>query len=164
MSEDNPPTGVATDLGMAAPAAPSVPPMSAAEAQSRKGEFFADRAKMDALMKGDVAATNEWQAIVAGLSAQPPAPTAPRDDVTEHLNASSGYTLAQDVLDEFREDRPVTPDEYRMARARFDARESDPQWVAKLNRGDLETKKELALIQSILSRRVRDPSTTQKGV
>jgi hypothetical protein len=155
MSEDNPPSGVAADLGMAAPA-PSVPPMSAAEAQSRKGEFFADQAKMDALMKGDVTATHEWQAIVAGLSAQPPAPTAPRDEVTNHLQESSGYTLAQDVLDEFRSNASVTPDEHRMARARFDARKQDNEWIAKLNRGDLETKKELALIQSILSRPVRD--------
>jgi len=156
MSDSNPLTGTAQDLGVPA-SEPSVPVISYAEAQSRKAEFFADKEKMAALMRDDVSAVAEWRLITKGLSAQPQTPTGPREEMTEHLNASSGYTLSDEVLQEFRDDRPVTPNEYRMARARFDSRPQDKEWIAKLNRGDLETKKELTLIQHILSRRVRDP-------
>jgi hypothetical protein len=145
------------DLGVPGAVAPPAPPppMSMAEAASRKSEFLANKEKTAALMNGDVGATNEWRLINEHLW-QPPQHTQPRDEVTEHLQESSGYTLSPEVLQEFRENRPVTPDEYRMARARFDARKQDPEWIAKLNRGNPEVKKELALIQSILSRPVRD--------
>jgi hypothetical protein len=62
--------------------APAAPQMSVAEAASRKAEFFADKAKMDALMAGDVNATEEWRNIVNAVSAQPAAPTDPRMDQT----------------------------------------------------------------------------------
>ena len=131
-----------------------------AKAASRKQEFLSDQTKINALMAGDVKATAEWQLITNHLY-QPPQVTAPRDEVTNHLQESSGYTLPPEVLQEYRENRPVTSDEYRMARAKFDSRLQDREWQAKLNRGDLEAKKELALIQSILSRPVRDnPPTT----
>lgn len=138
-----------------APVVPAAPAMSPAEAASRKSEFLASKEKTTALMNGDAAATNEWRLITQNLY-QPPQFTQARDEVTEHLWESSGYTLRPEVLQEFRENRPVSPDEYRFARARFDARKQDPEWISKLNRGDPETKKELALIQSILSRPVRD--------
>jgi hypothetical protein len=144
------------DLGLpGAPVVPAAPAMSPAEAASRKSEFMANKEKTTALMNGDAAATAEWRLITQNLW-QPAQFTQPRDEVTEHLQESSGYALSPEVLQEFRENRPVTPDEHRMARVRFDARKQDPEWIAKLNRGNPEVKKELALIQSILSRSVRD--------
>jgi hypothetical protein len=142
----------------APPAAPVVP-MSVAEGLSRKQEFLANKEKMAALMNGGVRESDEWRMIVSAISAQPPAATAPRDQVTEDLNAASGYSLPAEVLQEYRENRPVTPDEYRIARARLDSRIQDPDWRAKYGRGDLEAKKEMALIQSILSRPIRDPQS-----
>jgi hypothetical protein len=133
----------AADLAVpgAPPPVPAAPVMSVAEGLSRKAEFVADKTKTTALMNGDIAATNEWRAIVNAISAPPPMPTAPRDEVTNDLNAASGFQLPAEVLQEYRENRPVTPDEHRMARARFEARIADPDWRAKINRGDLETKK-----------------------
>jgi hypothetical protein len=157
MTDDNVLPGAGHDLGVpgAAPPPPSPPPMSPAEAASRKSDFLASKEKMSALMAGDAAVTAEWKLITQNLW-QPQQFTQPRYEVTEHLQSSSGYQLSPEVLQEFRENRPVTPDEHRMARARFDARKQDPEWIAKLNRGNPEVKKELALIQSILSRPVRD--------
>jgi hypothetical protein len=156
MTDDTVIPAAGHDLGVPGAVAPSVPPpMSMAEAASRKTEFLANKEKTAALMNGDAAVTAEWRLITSNLW-QPPQFTQPRDEVTEHLQESSGYTLSPEVLQEFRENRPVTPDEHRMARARFDARKQDPEWIAKLNRGNPEVKKELALIQSILSRPVRD--------
>jgi hypothetical protein len=133
-------------------------PMSMAEAADRKSAFLADKTTKAALMAGSANETAEWRLITENLY-QAPEITQPRDEVTEHLNASSGYTLPDDVLQEFRENKPVTPNEYRMARARFEARIQDPAWQTKINRGDPEARKELALIQSILSRPIRSPQS-----
>jgi hypothetical protein len=131
--------------------------MSHAEATSRKGEFLADQAKMDALMKGDVTVTHEWQAIVAGLSARPATMTGPRDDLAAHLQECSGHTLSPEVLQEIRDNPPITPDERHQTLALWEDRQRDPQWRARLNRGELKAKQEMALIQFMLSRSVRDP-------
>jgi hypothetical protein len=156
MTDDLTTNAAGGDLGLpGATVVETPPPMSVAEAASRKTGFLANKEKTTALMNGDPAATAEWRLITQNLW-QPAQFTQPRDEVTEHLQESSGYALSPEVLQEFRENRPVTPDEHRMARARFDARKQDPEWIAKLNRGNPEVKKELALIKSILSRPVRD--------
>jgi hypothetical protein len=148
------------DLGIPGAVAPPTPQpaFSMQEAASRKEAFLADKEKTAALMNGDVAATNEWRLITQNLW-QPPQFTQPRDEVTEHLQESSGYQLSPEVLQEFRENRPVSPDEYRMAQQRLESRKQDPQWLAKYMRGDHEAKKEFALITSILSRPIRTPQT-----
>jgi hypothetical protein len=132
MTDDNVLPGAGHDLGVpgAAPPPPSPPPMSPAEAASRKSDFLASKEKMSALMAGDAAVTAEWKLITQNLW-QPQQFTQPRYEVTEHLQSSSGYQLSPEVLQEFRENRPVTPDEHRMARARFDARKQDPEWIAQ---------------------------------
>ena len=89
---DNPPAGTAAELGVPA-SEPSVPVISFAEAQSRKSDFLASQEKMDALLKGDVNTTREWQTIVAGISAQPQTPTGPREDLVARLQESAGFTL-----------------------------------------------------------------------
>jgi hypothetical protein len=134
------------DLGIPGAVAPPTPQpaFSMQEAASRKEAFLADKEKTAALMNGDVAATNEWRLITQNLW-QPPQFTQPRD--------------SPEVLQEFRENRPVSPDEYRMAQQRLESRKQDPQWLAKNMRGDHEAKKEFALITSILSRPIRTPQT-----
>jgi len=59
---------VAADLGVE-PSPPAPPPISFAEASSRKAAFMADQKKVDAMMAGDLAATAEWRQITEGLSA-----------------------------------------------------------------------------------------------
>jgi hypothetical protein len=146
------------DLGIPGAVAPPTPPpaFSMQEAASRKEAFLQDKTKTTALLNGDVGATNEWRLINDHLWQQPQF-TQPRDEVTEHLQASSGYQLSDEVLAEFRENRPVSPAEYKLAQQRLDSRKNDPTWLAKYMRGDHEAKKEVALINSILSRPIRTP-------
>jgi hypothetical protein len=158
MADDVTTNAAGADLSIpgAGPVVPAAPAMSMQEAASRKQEFLADQKMVDALMAGEVNATSLWRSINNSLW-QPPQFTQPRDEVTEHLQQSSGYQLSPEVLQEFRENRAVSPDEYRMAQQRLESRKQDPQWIAKYMRGDHEAKKEFALITSILSRPVRDP-------
>jgi hypothetical protein len=135
--------------------ATTAPAFSMQEAADRKAEFLVNKEKTTALMNGDVGATNEWRLINDHLW-QAPAIVGPRDEVTEHLQASSGHTLSPEVLEEFRSNQPVSPAERRMAQQRLESRKQDPQWLAKYMRGNHETRKEVALINSILSRPVRD--------
>jgi hypothetical protein len=135
--------------------------MSYAAAQSAKQAFFADKAKMDSLMAGGVDATNEWRAIVAGLSAQPAAPADPREAAAEHLNACAGYNLSEEVLQEFVENRPVSPLEQHYAQSKFEEMKQDREWFARYQRGEIQARREMALVQSILSRPVKDEPQPQ---
>jgi hypothetical protein len=139
--------------------APDVPQMSVSEATSRKNEFMADKAKVDALMAGDADATATWRSIVNAISAQPLTPTDPREEAAEALQQSAGFQLSEEVLQEIRENRPVSPLERHFAQSKFDEFKNDPAWIQALNRGSMKERKELALIQSILSRPVRDPQS-----
>src|SRR5262249_13342952 len=121
-SADNATT--ANDLGLA-PVVPAAPPMSVAEAVSRKSEFFADKAKMDALMAGDVNVTAEWRNIVNAISVQPATPTDLREEATEHLQQTAGFTLRPEVLEEFRSNAPVSPLERHFAQAKFEELKND---------------------------------------
>jgi hypothetical protein len=152
----------AADLSVpgAGPVVPAPPPMSYAAAESRKQEMLNDPETRNKIMAGDVTANAEWKRVIEGLSRQPELPASPRDEAAAHLQQTSGFTLAPEHLQEIIENRPVTPDEARMARGRFEARIQDPDWRAKYSRGDLEAKKEMALIQSVLSRPIKDPQTT----
>jgi hypothetical protein len=151
-------TTTANDLGLA-PAAPAAPQMSVAEAASRKNEFFADKAKMDALMAGDISATEEWRNIVNSISAQPAAPTDPRQEATDHLQQSAGFTLHPDALAEFAQNRPVSPIERHYALSKWEELKQDADWFQRYQRGEQKALKEKALIDSILSRPIRDPQS-----
>jgi hypothetical protein len=143
----------------AAPVVPELPPMSTAEAASRKTEFLANKEKTTKLLNGDVGAKAEWDLITQNLW-QPPQVNQPRDEVTNHLQESSGFQLSPEVLEEFRSNRPVTSQEHQMARSRLESRKMDPDWLRRYFRGDLEVRKEVALINSILSRVIRDNPQT----
>jgi hypothetical protein len=89
---------------------------------------------------------------------QPPEITAPRDEVTAHLQESAGHSLSAEILAEFQRNDPVTLETRRATEALWEDRKSDPDWIARFNRHEVKAKKEWALITSILSRPVRDAS------
>lgn len=74
--------------------------MSYAAAESRKAEMLADAETRNKIMTGDVDANAEWKRVVEALSRPPEIPTGPREDLAAHINASSGYSLRPEVLDQ----------------------------------------------------------------
>jgi hypothetical protein len=159
MIDDLPTAAVAGDLGMegapVVPAVPAAPAMSPTEAASRKAEFIADQKKVDALMAGDVNATSEWRNITNSLYAPPPL-SGCREELAEHLSAASGYTLSPEILQEVRDNTPIAPWERKETEALWQDRQRDPEWRARLMRGERGALKEKALIDFMLSRPVRD--------
>jgi hypothetical protein len=138
------------------PVVPDAAPMSYAEAESKKAEMLGDAETRNKILAGDVAANAEWKRVVEGLSRQPEIQTG-RDGLVEDINAASGYTLSAEVLDQVRNNTSITPDERRMTLALWEDRKADPEWIARLNRGELKAKREMALININLSLPVRDP-------
>jgi hypothetical protein len=145
------------DLGIPGAVAPPAPPppMSPAEAASRKSEFLANKEKTDALMNGDVDATNEWRLITSNLY-QEPAIIGPRDQAADDLNASTGYALPDSVVDEYRRNDPVTPEVRRQAEHRWEALIRDPEFITRFNRKEPEAMRQWGAIVSIRSRPLRD--------
>jgi hypothetical protein len=137
-------------------AQPDVPPMSYAAAENRKAEILASAELRQKIMDGDVETTVEWRRITEALSRPPETPTLEREAAAEALNASAGYSLSEEVLQEFVENRPVTPIERRFALNKFEELKNDSEWFARYERGEIRARKDMALIQSILSRPVRD--------
>jgi hypothetical protein len=145
------------DLGVPGAVAPPAPPppMSLSEAADRKASFLADKAKMDALFRDEAQAVAEWRQITNNLW-QAPAIIGPRDQAVADLNESTGYSLPQDILDEYRRKDPVTPETLRMANARWDTLMRDSDFLARFNRKEPEAMKQWGAIVSIRSRPVRD--------
>jgi hypothetical protein len=130
--------------------------MSPAEAASRKSEFMRDQTKVNALMAGEVNATSEWRNITAALYAPPP-PSGSREELAEHLDAASGHQLSPEILQEVRDNTPITAHERQATEALWRDRQQDSEWYARLMRGERKALKEKALIDFMLSRPVRDP-------
>jgi hypothetical protein len=131
------------------------PPISMAAAADMKAAFLADKAKMDLLMQGDVNVTAEWKLITRNLW-QAPAIIGPRDQAVEDLNESTGHSLPQDVLEEFRRGDSVTPETLRMANARWDSLIRDPDFIARFGRKEPEAMRQWGAIVSIRSRPIKD--------
>lgn len=130
--------------------------MSPSEAASRKAEFMADQKRVDALMAGEVNATSEWRNITNSRYAAPP-PAGTREELAEHLDAASGYQLSPEIMQEVRDNTPITPHERQATEALWRDRQRDPEWFGRLMRGERKALKEKALIDFMLSRPVRDP-------
>jgi hypothetical protein len=154
---DNTTNNASGDLSLpGAQPAPEVPPLSYAAAESRKQEILASAELRQKIMDSDAEMTAEWRRITVALSRPPETPTAPREAAADALNASAGYGLSPEVLQEFVENRPVSPQEVYFARAKFDELKQDPSWFQRYQRGDMEARRQMALINSILSRPVKD--------
>lgn len=141
------------------PAPEPLPPLSYAEANDRRVEFMQSAELRDKLMAGDVETTHLWKRIVEGLSAQAAAPASPLAEAAQHLQQTSGDQLNDFQILEIEENHPVTPLIRRKTEALWQDRKSDAQWFARYQRGEMTARKEMALIQSILSRPVRDPES-----
>jgi len=63
-------------------------------------------------------------------------PTGSREAATAHPQEISGHSLTPDVREEFRENRPVTPDERRATLALWEDRKADPEWFARYQRAN----------------------------
>ena len=152
---DNPTNAAGGDLpGAPQPSIDPLPAISYSEAESRKAELFANEEWRNAFFSGSVEAKREWDQIVRGLAAPPPAPANEREAIVEHLRQHADITEA--VADEIRSDRASTPWEHQRALQRRDQLFRDEAWVERYNRGDGRAQTEVALINLILSRRIRD--------
>jgi hypothetical protein len=159
MTDDTIIPAAAGDLSLpGAQVVPEAPPISMQAAADMKAAFLADKAKMNLLMQGDVNVTAEWKLITQNLW-QAPAIIGPRDQAVEDLNESTGHSLPQDILDEYRRNDPVSPETLRMANARWDSLIRDPDFIARFNRKEPEAMKQWGAICSIRSRPVRDQNT-----
>jgi hypothetical protein len=62
-------------------------------------------------------------------------------------------------MQEVRDNTPITPYERQAIEAMWRDRQQDPEWFGRLMRGERKALKEKALIDFMLSRPVRDPTT-----
>jgi hypothetical protein len=145
------------DLGLPGAVAPPAPPppMSPAEAADRKASFLSNKEKMNALFRDEASAVAEWRQITNNLY-QTPQIVGPRDQAAEDLNASTGWALPDNVVDEYRANTPVTPEVLRAANARWESLMRDPDFIARFNRKEPEAMKQWGAIVSIRSRPLRD--------
>ena len=162
MADDLTTNAAGGDLALpGAPVVPAAPAMSMQQAADLKASFLASREKMDALMAGDVAATNEWRDITNSLW-QAPQIVGSRDQVVADLDASAGYNLSPGTLEEYRRNDSVTPETRRWADARWESLIQDPDFRARFNRKETEAMKQWGAYVSIRSRPVRDNPQGEK--
>jgi hypothetical protein len=80
------------DLGIPGAAQPSIDPFPAIsydEASSRKQELFANSEWREKYFQGDVECRRQWDQIVRGLAAPPPAPADSRESLVEHVRQTA---------------------------------------------------------------------------
>jgi hypothetical protein len=136
--------------------APEVPPLSYAAAESRKAEIMNDPALRQAILDENVDAVAEWRRITYALSRPPDTPTTPLAEAAQHLQQTSGQQLNDFQMQEIQENRPVSPQERHFALSKFEEFKNDADWFRRYQAGNMEARKQMALVQSILSRPVRD--------
>jgi hypothetical protein len=141
------------------PAPEPPPPLSYAAAESRKQEILASAELRQKIFDGDIDATVEWRRLTEALSRPSETSADPRTEAAEHLQQSAGYTLAPEIVQEIVENRPVSPLERRFAQAKWDELKRDADWFQRYQRGEQKALKEKALVDSILSRPVKDPQS-----
>jgi hypothetical protein len=144
------------DNTVTAPVIDTAPPMSWDAAQARKNEMLNDPATRDKIMQGDVETRAEYDRVIRSLAfgQPPPGPADSRESIVEHLRQHADISEA--VADEIRSDRASTPWEHQRALQRRDQLFRDEAWREKYARGDQRAQTEVALINLILSRRIRD--------
>jgi hypothetical protein len=157
-----PTTGAAPDLGMGGDLGirlATLPPADAAvaaraEITRLKGDgdfvkrFLGGDPEANARMRGlhEIEANASNPFVIGG-----PSPQQQRNTEAASL-ADMG--LPQEVIDHYREGKPVSADEYRMAVAKKQDLFTDAAWRAKYFAGNHEAVQQLRLLQVILSSRV----------
>jgi hypothetical protein len=82
-----------------------------------------------------------------------PSPEAQWGQVADHLEAVGDLSAA--VIQEIREGKPASQEEFRLATNRKQARMADPKWVANYLNNGAEERREMLLLNSIISRGMR---------
>jgi hypothetical protein len=145
------------NLPVISPVAPSIDPLPAisyGEAESRKAELFANEEWRTKYFAGDVEAKREYDQIVQGLTTPPPPPTNERELILEQLGRYAQVFPA--AKEEALSGRASTPADVQEAIAAKEAFFQDQDWMERYARGGREEHAQVATINLILSRRVRD--------
>ena len=154
---DNPTNVPGTNPAISGTPQPSIDPLpsiSYSEAESRKAELFANEEWRTRFFSGSVEAKREWDQIVRGLTAPPPAPANDREAVLEQLKRFA--VISPDVAQEVLDGRPASPAEHEGARQLREHLFNDEDWIERYNKGDLRARQQVEYINLILSKPVRD--------
>lgn len=80
-----------------------------------------------------------------------PTPEEQRAEMADHLGTQ--FDVSSAVLDEIRQGKPASLEEHRLARGRKSSLMADPAWVTRYMAGDATARRDMWLLNSILSRR-----------
>jgi hypothetical protein len=146
------------DLGLQpapAPAVPIVPDMSFDDAMLAKSQRLADPAWRDKYVAGDVGCKAEMDALMQALTPKRPQPTDPTsaEQAIDFLRERAD--IPENVADQIRNNEPVTFQERRLAEQMRAKLFRDKSWVQRYLDGDREAATQIALINVILSSRVK---------
>jgi hypothetical protein len=147
------------NLPVISPAAPPLsidplPAISYGEAESRKAELFANEEWRTKYFAGDVEAKREYDQIVQGLTTPPPPPTNERELILEQLGRYAQVFPA--AKEEVLSGQASTPADIQEAIAAKEAFFQDQDWMERYAKGGRKEHAQVATINLILSRRVRD--------
>ena len=153
----------------AAPAAPLLPNMSVAEAESRRQEMLNDPSWWQRWNRGDIDANHEFKAVTqviadANRPREPSAPGSPEGLTDWALSIAPGLTEAH--LDELRNPQPISPELRRQAvqwkRDHIGDLEhpGDPEFVRAYLSGNSAAQKQVLQVNTLLALPVRDPQQT----
>jgi hypothetical protein len=133
------------------------PPMSHAEAVSRRDAMISDPATRDRIMQGHVETLAEWNRVIQGLAyGKVPEPSAP-DSVEGLIEFACGIVpdLTEAHLDELRSSRPIDPVTRRRAEQWKEVHFRDPVFVQSYFDGDPEVARQVFHLNTLLSLPVR---------
>jgi hypothetical protein len=143
--------GASVDLGIT-----TEPTMSVEEATSRKAELFGSQEWRNKYFNGDIAARRDFDAITRALAPKPVEPSDPQslDQIAERARAQADISDA--VVEDIRQNRPVTPRERTLALERWERCLKDRAWMARYLDGGQAERREKLLLDVIISSNVRD--------
>jgi hypothetical protein len=156
MTTESAPPGVSALLDGAGAPAETVTP-SREQAYSRLGEMTRSPAFQELLLRNDPAALAELKSIRRQINApsglqimvKPDSTPGARQDVLDTWSRFAD--LPSDVLEQVRERQPVSESEYKRALALKKQLHSDKDWVTRFFNGNVEARRQSALISIILS-------------
>lgn len=153
MTDATPAPGAAADL-LSGPATP------AQQAMARIAELKNDAAYIKRHVNGDHETAAEFRRLHE-IAFQPapgsvisgaPTPEAQRIETAEHLSLTADLPPA--VIEQIRQGQPVSLSEYRLAAGRRRALMDDPAFVARYMNNDAAARREMLLLNVIVSSRV----------
>jgi len=168
MSDDNTtaPAGAAVGASalLSSSEAPPAPSVSVQQAYERLGQMRADSRFQELLVRGDAAALHELKTLTAltrlptgiQVNVKPDQTPEARENVADTW--ASRADLPPEVLQQVRERRPVSAEEYKRAVQMKKQLHSDKAWVSRFLAGDREAGRQSALISIILGSQIKESS------